>query len=602
MEGPDRYPYHLRRSLLYQFLFGRTQFTFKAGLFSATVTAFAVESYQWLDETPANTLARLQLRALLNATHDPEMDRMAPATFTVTQESIYINALWFASLTLALAAVVVSILCKQWLYEYQRYENYTIKESLLIHGLRYRGLQAWRVPEIIGTLPILLQTALVLFLVGLLVLLGPLQPTVAGIVTAIVGMIFLFLITTTVLPAIQYIYPRFQTQCAYKSSQSWSFFVLSAFWLFDFSTFAGWASFDCWEVTCVYNGMGHTLSRAYELLSNSFDAFLSIYSFLADTSLDLTINADLALISDFIEGLDASRRDYIVEAIPEQLLGMLRDTSDTSLDRLQQLKGYISQYYRHEGKLKPVFNRNAEETKFKSSFERLRGRLIDRQNPHHSQTQIMLSRFLKSDVHFSNPAIRNRYTEHWVKCVNGGNDGFQEGVFEGRFGELFGRSYEYIGDMSWTNFRWEPGAYDPHLSTPHPPLNVFHTDLKSQLIGLLSNQFRTDQITVGAISNFAGLYQNLRSPYILLKDIQEWVDRMPESDLRTKARNVEQVLFWLFSTNIDLYFAMPDPDLKSFAQFCVSFYERDDISNIPDLAISSKLWLSRVVRRFQQYL
>ncbi|KAF9467504.1 hypothetical protein BDZ94DRAFT_1155683, partial [Collybia nuda] len=30
-----------------------------AGLFSATVTAFAVESYQWLQESPSDTLARL---------------------------------------------------------------------------------------------------------------------------------------------------------------------------------------------------------------------------------------------------------------------------------------------------------------------------------------------------------------------------------------------------------------------------------------------------------------------------------------------------------------------------------------------------------------
>lgn len=38
----------------------------QAGLFSATVTAFTVKSYRWLDETPAGMLARLQLRDLLN--------------------------------------------------------------------------------------------------------------------------------------------------------------------------------------------------------------------------------------------------------------------------------------------------------------------------------------------------------------------------------------------------------------------------------------------------------------------------------------------------------------------------------------------------------
>ncbi|KAF9457585.1 hypothetical protein BDZ94DRAFT_1147558, partial [Collybia nuda] len=150
-----------------------------AGLFSATVTAFTVESYQWLDETPANMLARLQLRDRLlnlNATtsHD-QLNNLAPTAFKVSASSVAINVLWFASLTLTLAVVVISFLCKQWIHEYQRYDNYTTKNVVLINGLRYRGLQAWRVPEIIATLPILLQAALMLFLIGLLVLLGPLQ-------------------------------------------------------------------------------------------------------------------------------------------------------------------------------------------------------------------------------------------------------------------------------------------------------------------------------------------------------------------------------------------------------------------------------------------
>ncbi|KAF9467410.1 hypothetical protein BDZ94DRAFT_1037163 [Collybia nuda] len=113
-----------------------------AGLFSATVTAFTIESYRWLEETQADMVARLQLRALLNAAHDPAVDLLAPTTFRISPSSVLINTFWFASLTLALGAVVVSILCKQWLYEYQRYENLTVKEIFLIRGLRYRGLKA----------------------------------------------------------------------------------------------------------------------------------------------------------------------------------------------------------------------------------------------------------------------------------------------------------------------------------------------------------------------------------------------------------------------------------------------------------------------------
>ncbi|KAF9467419.1 hypothetical protein BDZ94DRAFT_1249333, partial [Collybia nuda] len=455
-----------------------------AGLFSAAVTAFSIESYQWLSETPANALARLQLRALLNATHDPMLEHWAPATFVVARSSIFINVLWFSSLTLALTTVVIGFLCKQWLYEYQRYENFTTKESLLVHGLRYRGLQAWRVPTIIGTLPILLQAALVLFLVGLLVLLAPLQPIVASIVTSIVGITFLFLVVTTVLPAIQYIYPRFHTQCAYKSSQSWSFFVFSAFWLFDFGAFTGWTVFDLWEVTCVYSGKGHTLSRVYKLLSNNFDAFLSIYGTLANISHTVAVNADLALVSDFVQGLDISQRDYILKAIPERLREVLRESGDpTSLERLGQLRGHISQHLNCRGKLKPVINRNVEGPIFKSSFEPFSKHLTRRWKAHHSQTQILLSRFLKSDVHFPNLAMRNRYTEHWAQCVNDGNDGFQEDVFSGRFGELFTLHHECFLSKPLGPFQWD-------------------YELEPQLVGLLSSQFQLDKITVDALPCF----------------------------------------------------------------------------------------------------
>lgn len=367
-----------------------------------------------MEETPADTLARLQLRNLLNVTHDPAIDRLAPAVFNLSTTSVLINTLWFASLTLALSAVVVSILCKQWLYEYQRYDNFTTEESFLIRGLRYRGLQAWRVPEIIASLPLLLQTALVLFLVGVLVLLGPLQTVVASVTTAIVGLIFIFLGVTTILPAIQYVYPRFHTQCAYKSSQSWSFIVISVFWLFDSNMFTTWGAFDHWEVTCISSGVGHTLSRIHNFLSNDIHAFLGIYSFLVDTSLKPTIHADLDLLPDFLDGLDESRRDPVIRAIPKR---MQPKAHLTHFKRMEQLKCYVDQYHRHRGmKLGPK-----TDSHFRCSYDVYSPGFDTALNrAYHLRVQMMLCAFLGSDVHCnnSNPAIFNRYAEHWARCTD----------------------------------------------------------------------------------------------------------------------------------------------------------------------------------------
>ncbi|KAF9467420.1 hypothetical protein BDZ94DRAFT_1037892 [Collybia nuda] len=524
-----------------------------AGLFSATVTAFTVESYRWLKETPSDTLARLELRVLLSAAHDAATDSLAPAAFNVDAASILINALWFASLGLALAAVVVSILCKQWLYEYQRYENITTEESFLIHGLRYRGLLAWRVPEIIGSLPLLLQTALVLFLIGLLVLLVPLQPIVGSIVCAIVGVTLLFLGITTILPSIQYIYPKFRTQCAYKSSQSWSFFVISAFWMFDFRMFTNWAMIDHWEVTCVSNGMGFTLSRVYELLSNSIDAFQSIYAFLADTSLKPTIWADLEILSDFIDGLDAPRKDAILS---------LSGTMETHINlghgarRVKELKGHAEA---HAGRLKPRYRIRT----WGAMSRHLAGPLpIEPSHHYQLQTQKTLCQLLKSDDHFSNSTIYNRYVEHWARCMEGWPT-------QATSNKLANEIFYPIHRATQGHIRWDPV-------------------IASYLVGLFSHLLRENFVSMDAMNSLvihcSGLvkchyHQPLSSsPFVLLQDIQNWVNRMPDSDLTEKATSAGQVLYRLVYKG-DLFVELSHTseeekrDLREFAQFFIEFIE-----------------------------
>lgn len=115
--------------------------------------------------------------------------------------------------------------------------------------------------------------------------------------------------------------------------------------------FTSWAIFDRWEVTTVYSGTGGTLSRVYELLSNSADALLGIYSFLANTSLNPTINADVNLLSDFIDGLDASRRDSIFQTV-SVTVGPCRSLE--GLQCLAQLKRRVKSSSGLGRQLKPI--------------------------------------------------------------------------------------------------------------------------------------------------------------------------------------------------------------------------------------------------------
>ena len=148
--------------------------------------------------------------------------------FTVTQAQIRINVVWFLSLTVSLTTVLVGILCLQWLREFQRDATLSHKDAVALRQMRYEGLTEWYVPGILSILPLLLQLSLVLFFIGLLDLLWSINTFVAACVSAVIGMVMLFLIVTTALPALQRASTRDKhlrvPQCPYKSPQSWLFY------------------------------------------------------------------------------------------------------------------------------------------------------------------------------------------------------------------------------------------------------------------------------------------------------------------------------------------------------------------------------------------
>ncbi|KAI1786909.1 hypothetical protein LXA43DRAFT_747454 [Ganoderma leucocontextum] len=195
-----------------------------AGLFSAVLTAFNIESYKWLQQQPDDThtaiLSQISMQLnsfnvnanFVNATVPAFTQTTAP--FKPTAFAVRLNTLWFSSLVCSLLSASLGLLVKQWLREYLAGSSNISRESIRIRQYRYDGMRRWRVPEIILCLPILLQAALLLFFIGLLDLLWTLHPVVAAVVTTIVATSMLFAITTSLLPPL---YP----DCPYKSPQSW---------------------------------------------------------------------------------------------------------------------------------------------------------------------------------------------------------------------------------------------------------------------------------------------------------------------------------------------------------------------------------------------
>ncbi|KAI3619538.1 hypothetical protein WG66_016724, partial [Moniliophthora roreri] len=143
-----------------------------AGLFSAIVTAFVIESYQWLDEDPADTTVTLLTHLILVQVNGSQATPFEPTQFKADASSIRINVFWFLSLILSLTSALFGLLCKQWIREHQRdTTTRTPGEALALRQLRRDSFEKWGVLSFLSALPILLEVALLFFFVGVLDLL-----------------------------------------------------------------------------------------------------------------------------------------------------------------------------------------------------------------------------------------------------------------------------------------------------------------------------------------------------------------------------------------------------------------------------------------------
>ncbi|KAF9063088.1 hypothetical protein BDP27DRAFT_1169115, partial [Rhodocollybia butyracea] len=149
-----------------------------AGLFSAVVTTFVAQTSQSLSQDYSQ----------LSAFHLGNLNTLSHASANSTSESLssislaspafspgildlWVNGLWFTSLTIALSVALFAVLSKQWLRQYMSIITGTPRERAFIRQFRFDGLEKWRVPLFIGMLPILLHLALILFLAGLVIFL-----------------------------------------------------------------------------------------------------------------------------------------------------------------------------------------------------------------------------------------------------------------------------------------------------------------------------------------------------------------------------------------------------------------------------------------------
>ncbi|KAL0058000.1 hypothetical protein AAF712_015336 [Marasmius tenuissimus] len=225
-----------------------------AGLFSAVVTAFTVESFKSLSEDPSETTVTLlrqisqQIAASANGTGTtPEQPS---SKFEPSRSDIRINTFWIVSLILSLTCSLFGLLCKQWFRHHQRaIPTRSRREAFTLRWVRNQSLKRWHVPSIVAMLPLLIELALLLFFVGLLELVWMRHAIPFAFGLVVVGVAAVVFGATSVLPAVTVLralwsskhgvggqgnqpediianLPPVDFPCPYKSPQAW--FVLKA--------------------------------------------------------------------------------------------------------------------------------------------------------------------------------------------------------------------------------------------------------------------------------------------------------------------------------------------------------------------------------------
>jgi len=185
----------------------------QAGLFSAVLTAFIVDVYQDMKidySQDASDVLRQILRQLQgNVTEPASLVTLAP------QPSSPVTAvlvLWFTSLALSLLSALFSIFMKQWLHAYEKWmaiARTSCEDGLILRSFYQDSLAEWHVTDIFAALGVLLQLALILFVIGLVTYLWTLDFIVSPILTFFALVMITFSILVTILPA-------FNVRCPYK--------------------------------------------------------------------------------------------------------------------------------------------------------------------------------------------------------------------------------------------------------------------------------------------------------------------------------------------------------------------------------------------------
>ncbi|KAJ6460441.1 hypothetical protein DFH09DRAFT_1383251 [Mycena vulgaris] len=207
-----------------------------SGLYSASLTAFLVESYTTLQPDSGVTNAVLllqisrQLAAALNGTQIPFHE---PVAFHPTTAALVCNILWFLSLALSLTCALLATLVEQWAREFIHKTELRPSPArrVRIHSFLYLGLQKFGMHTVVDIIPLLLHASLISFFAGLVFFLLPVNPLLMKLMSGVLATFLIVYTTLTALPVI-FLESPYQTPLSKGLWKFWRFLaaVLTGNW------------------------------------------------------------------------------------------------------------------------------------------------------------------------------------------------------------------------------------------------------------------------------------------------------------------------------------------------------------------------------------
>ncbi|KAJ7687427.1 hypothetical protein B0H17DRAFT_1070175 [Mycena rosella] len=198
-----------------------------AGLFSASLTSFLVESYRTLSPpSPDPNQANLALVLQLVLSQSSGLNYTIPALVSSNSQqptvpatsALICNTLWFLSLGFSLCCALSATLVDQWARNYilATESRPSLHKRARISAYLHRGLRRFQMNTVVEAIPTLLHISLLLFFAGLVEFLRPINVAISNLMLGVLLLCGSLYLTVTLLPI-------FYSNCPYYTP-------LSGFW------------------------------------------------------------------------------------------------------------------------------------------------------------------------------------------------------------------------------------------------------------------------------------------------------------------------------------------------------------------------------------